>query len=865
MKPHTSRFFLLLALLTVLFAGTALAERVYWEPGAGSLAYGQPSQLQLIFENCEPEGDPQLPAVDGLEMQFTGSGSTFSMENMNVTRRRLLSFAARPTKRPEVHIPSFTVETNKGTQRVAAATFAIGNATVGKTAIPLETAVTASLTPATGAFWAGEVFPVTYTLDIAQRFSPRGVGAVQWQPAPLVVEDWSQPERFDTTAGGEPRVGLIYRSRGYVTAPGSYTLKPASQDMALVVPSGRGLFLLSFDNEVVEHTATSNAPALTIKPLPGGAPADFAGAVGEFTLKTRVVPATVSVGEPITWTLELTGTGNWPDIHGLPAREVSRDFKVLQPQAKRTPAEGKLFNATLTEDVVLIPTQPGTYTLAPASFSYFDPRTGTYQTAKNEQITVTVNPPGTPGPAVQSFFNPPPSPAAKPTPPAATYSASLPAPPPAPAAIPRDPLSDAGQGWVPLSGLAHGLWLVASILWLLPAWLIFAALRARRTDPLLARRAARGRLVQTLAYLRGTTDAGARTQALHAWQRDTATLLGIAQAAPVPATLFAHGPGPLALPSTDQNGWTTLWDEADRALYGHDHALPDDWQVRAEAALETTRVPPWPPSSLFQPRNLLPWFAVLILLFAIGVPRLAAQNAETAVLSPAAALTAYATGDFAAAERTWRDAVARTPTDWVARHNLALALAQQGHWPEAAAQWSSAFVLNPRHESVRWHLALGFERAGYTPPGFGEFAQPSGPHLVARLASPAEWQWLLVLAGAMLATGLLVLLWRAYRTPAAWMRPAALAALGAAALLALCALLSLHFYGEAADPRAAIAWHQVLLRSIPTEADTQQKTASLPAGSLAIVDRTFLGWARLAFPNGQTGWVRQEDIVWLYR
>jgi hypothetical protein len=137
--------------------------------------------------------------------------------------------------------------------------------------------------------------------------------------------------------------------------------------------------------------------------------------------------------------------------------------------------------------------------------------------------------------------------------------------------------------------------------------------------------------------------------------------------------------------------------------------------------------------------------------------------------------------------------------------------------------------------------------------------------LVARLASPAEWQWLLVLADAMLATGLLVLLWRAYRTPAAWMRPAALAALGAAALLALCALLSLHFYGEAANPRAAIAWHQVLLRSIPTEADTQQKTASLPAGSLAVVDRTFLGWARLAFPNGQTGWVRQEDIVWLYR
>jgi hypothetical protein len=84
-------------------------------------------------------------------------------------------------------------------------------------------------------------------------------------------------------------------------------------------------------------------------------------------------------------------------------------------------------------------------------------------------------------------------------------------------------------------------------------------------------------------------------------------------------------------------------------------------------------------------------------------------------------------------------------------------------------------------------------------------------------------------------------------------------------ILALCAMMSLHFYGEAANPRAAIAWHQALLRSVPTEADTQQKTSSLPAGSIGVVDKEFLGWVRLAFENGQTGWVRREDIVSLYR
>jgi tetratricopeptide (TPR) repeat protein len=298
-------------------------------------------------------------------------------------------------------------------------------------------------------------------------------------------------------------------------------------------------------------------------------------------------------------------------------------------------------------------------------------------------------------------------------------------------------------------------------------------------------------------------------------------------------------------------------------------------------------------SSLFHLRNLLPWFGgdnngarkyradaivtvaiALFCLLSIGPKAFGETQADSPAAAEAAkplnsfpsTRDAYDAGDFPAAEQGWRAAVARDPTDWVARHNLGLALAQQGHWPEAAAQWTSAFLLNPRHESVRWHLALGYERADYTPPGLGEFAVASGPHLLARLASPAEWQWLLVGAVLVFAGGLLLFLLLAYRDAAgAWTRPAAGAAMATGLLLALCAVMSLHFYGEAADPHAAIAWHQVLLRSIPTEADTQQKTSSLPAGSLGVVDKEFLGWVRLAFDNGQTGWVRQQDIVWLYR
>lgn len=120
-------------------------------------------------------------------------------------------------------------------------------------------------------------------------------------------------------------------------------------------------------------------------------------------------------------------------------------------------------------------------------------------------------------------------------------------------------------------------------------------------------------------------------------------------------------------------------------------------------------------------------------------------------------------------------------------------------------------------------------------------------------------------AALLFAAALIVLLLQGYGRIGTWGKPVALTTSLLAMLLAAAATFSLHTYGALADPEVALVWKPSVLRSIPTEADTTQKTSPLSAGSIAVVEKTFLGWSKLNFAAGQSGWVRTENLIRLYR
>ncbi len=831
--------------LSVLFfvlaaTGSLLrAQTIRWQPASGTLALGQTTELSLIFEECEPTGEITLPALGGVTIgrPSRGEQSSFNVVNGKAARTRTIYFTypVRPALKATVNIPEFEIPTDRGPIKVPAVSFQVVDATVGGGTVPLDAAANSTLTVGNSTAWAGEVLPVSYALSISNRFPAQLASNPDWSSSPLVIEEWAKPEPFTAMVAGESRNNIVYQTRGYIKAPGTYTLNAVNQLVNLRVPSANFSVFQAFQAE--QFSITSNRPALTVRPLPQPAPGGFDGAVGEFTLVSKVVPETASVSEPVTWTLELQGKGNWPDIAGLPTRDASRDFRVVQPQARRTNKEGALFEASLSEDVVLIPTKPGTYTLGPVVWTYFDPTTGTYKTISTERVTVTVT-----------------APAAEPTPfvaPTVTVPGTTPtlpvAPPQAPSApeaIPRDPIPGSALASVPWTDRRVWLAFAASVAWLPLFWVALAWRRARQTDPSRLRREARARLAAALADLRSAKDPAKVAALLLRWQHEAAILWPLAKAAPAAAAFLP-----------DQ-AWSTLWTESERTLYGSSQPLPTDWVTRAEAALASRPVPRFSAGSIFLRKNLLPFLAVLTVLLTVAPSGRAAEDAASA---------AYAGSEFSAAEKLWRESVRKQPTDWIAHHNLALALGQQSRWGEAAAHAVAAFVQSPADPAVQWQLGLTLQRAGYAPLEVAPFTQPGARYTLAKKLSPAGWQRALTVAGFLLAASLALVLLRGYGLRSRLMLPAAGVVFLVAVLGATTALVSLSTYGTLRDNRAVIVWHQATLRSIPTEADTAQTTTSLGAGSIAVIDKTFLGWLRLAFANGQTGWVRQEDVVRLYR
>ena len=239
-------------------AQTSDTPNVHWQSDPAS-----PSSVQLVFENCMPDGQPDLPAVAGASFTFVGQSQNVNIVNFQMQRSVTLSYLVRARQNGPLQIPAFTVPTDKGTLRVPAYSAAAS-------AINAAAVATARLIPERNSVWVGEVFKLDYELSTLRRNNPQVNQTFDWNPAPLVAEDWTKYEVNESVRGGEPKIDVVYHTRAYAKAPNTIKLEAANH--LLHIQTGAIGFGFLSQPRMEPVSVTSDQPVIEVKALPPSPP-----------------------------------------------------------------------------------------------------------------------------------------------------------------------------------------------------------------------------------------------------------------------------------------------------------------------------------------------------------------------------------------------------------------------------------------------------------------------------------------------------------------------------------------------------------------------------------------------------------------
>lgn len=140
----------------------------------------------------------------------------------------------------------------------------------------------------------------------------------------------------------------------------------------------------------VPYKLASKPVTINVKPLPAGAPADFNGAVGQFTMNASVDKKQIKANEAINLNIKIAGNGNLKLIKPIKV-DFPPDIDVYDPKTSlNSNASVAGVTGNITFDYLFIPRYAGTYRIAPITFSYFDTGTKSYKTIVSKEFVITV-------------------------------------------------------------------------------------------------------------------------------------------------------------------------------------------------------------------------------------------------------------------------------------------------------------------------------------------------------------------------------------------------------------------------------------------------------------------------------------------
>jgi len=145
-----------------------------------------------------------------------------------------------------------------------------------------------------------------------------------------------------------------------------------------------------FDNyRMVKAKIVSDPLVINVKDLPNQ-PANFNGAVGNFSISSSIDKTSVKSNEAVTLKLTVSGTGNLGLINA-PKLELPQDFEAYDPKTnEKSIASDNGLTGSISFEYLFIPRYAGNFTIPAIQFVFFNPSTRQYETRTTDAYNIRV-------------------------------------------------------------------------------------------------------------------------------------------------------------------------------------------------------------------------------------------------------------------------------------------------------------------------------------------------------------------------------------------------------------------------------------------------------------------------------------------
>ena len=402
-----------LTVLSLVAAAVAFAQTEIKVEAPNVVAADEQFNVTFIIEGEDSPSDFAWTSGEEFQIQWgPQQGKSTSIQIVNGKRSKTVqstyTYVLRPVRTGRFSIPAATAKV-KGRQ-ISSQTKTIEVASAGaasaqrpqtgqqpqrQSAGVSDSDIFMTLTLDRTKVAVGE--PITATLKLYQRVNIAGFENVSF---PTFNGFWSQETEAPTNIEFNREVydGQIYNAallRKFTLIPqqqGQVTINPAEMTCLVnirVSSGGTSIFDGFFDDYRTVRKKVSTKPVtVTVSPLPAGAPASFAGGVGEFRISAKVSKDTLKTHEAASLLVTVSGRGNVslleaPKVNFPPDMEVY-DTKVSD-RIDKTGLSG-----SRTYEFPFIPRSYGDFVIEPVKYSYYDVNQKKYVTLETAPISLVV-------------------------------------------------------------------------------------------------------------------------------------------------------------------------------------------------------------------------------------------------------------------------------------------------------------------------------------------------------------------------------------------------------------------------------------------------------------------------------------------